>query len=65
MIYWAIQACKQSKFNIKVCVSTESEEISNISKLSKKVYHPEAPKSEAATKYHIGKVLPILTPRNF
>lgn len=31
MIYWAIQACKESKFNIKVCVSTESEEISNIS----------------------------------
>ena len=31
MFYWAKQACKQSKFNIKVCVSTESEEISKIS----------------------------------
>ena len=30
MIYWVIKACKQSKFDIKICVSTESEEISKI-----------------------------------
>jgi CMP-N-acetylneuraminic acid synthetase len=30
MIYWAIKACKQSKFDIEVCISTENEEISKI-----------------------------------
>ena len=43
MIYWAIQACKQSKFNIKVCVSTESEEISKISQQFGATVHQRDP----------------------
>lgn len=30
MLYWAIQACKRSRHNIQICVSTDGEEISSV-----------------------------------
>lgn len=44
MIYWAIRACKQSKFDIKICVSTESEEISKIAQELGATVHKRDPK---------------------
>tara|TARA_R110000803_G_scaffold36616_6_gene78675 strand:+ start:4452 stop:5006 length:555 start_codon:yes stop_codon:yes gene_type:complete len=32
MLYWAIQACKNSKFTIDVCVSSDSEEILSVAR---------------------------------
>jgi CMP-N,N'-diacetyllegionaminic acid synthase len=32
MLFWAIQACKQSKYDIDVWVSTEDEEIASVAK---------------------------------
>mgnify|MGYP001210047476 CR=1 FL=1 len=39
MIHWAIKSCKDSQFNIKVCVSTDNTEIKKISKSYDAVVH--------------------------
>ena len=45
MIYWAIEACKNSKHNIKVCVSTENEQIKDIAENFGAIVHDRNPKS--------------------
>ena len=30
MIYWAIQACKKSKYNINICISTDNDDIKKV-----------------------------------
>ena len=43
MLYWAIQACKESKYDIEPWVSTESEEVAEVAKSFDAKVHPRAP----------------------
>ena len=43
MLFWAIKACKESKYNIEPWVSTENEEIANIaSRLGAQIHERDA-----------------------
>ena len=54
MIYWAIKACKDSKYNLDVWVNTDSKEVEkvaskygvNVHERSKNLLHPETFKME-------------------
>jgi CMP-N-acetylneuraminic acid synthetase len=52
MLYWAIEACRKSKYDIQVCVSTDSEEVSSIAKDFDAIIHkrPETLANDKAPK---------------